>query len=152
MIQKLFLCKNKHYIVIVLKPNFHLYARSFSFFLAFFFTFMENLFKKHPIPIWILLQTNQQHAQLLISSFALVDFFDSFLKSALGFKFMLPCYDFIVHIRCTLYIYGRTQECNLNSSQNWCWTLDICFSLIQLCRKFLIFGRWGRKNQSSWNW
>ena len=36
MIWKLFLCKNKHYNVVVLVPNFHLPARSSSFFLAFF--------------------------------------------------------------------------------------------------------------------
>ena len=40
MIQKLFLCKNKHYIVVLLAPNF----------LLIFFTFMEILLKKHPIP------------------------------------------------------------------------------------------------------
>ena len=49
IIQNSFLCRKKHFIVVVLLPNFHLAARSSSFFLAFFFTFMENLFKKHPI-------------------------------------------------------------------------------------------------------
>ena len=49
MIWKIFLCKRKHNIGVVLVPNFHLSASSSSFFLAFFFTFMENLFKKHPI-------------------------------------------------------------------------------------------------------
>ena len=36
MILKSFLCKNTHYIVNVLVPNFHLSGRSSSFFLAFF--------------------------------------------------------------------------------------------------------------------
>ena len=35
-IQELSLCKNKHYIVVILVPNFHLSTRSSSFFLAFF--------------------------------------------------------------------------------------------------------------------
>jgi len=49
MIWKMFLRKNKHYVVIVLLPYSYLFARSSSFFLHFFFSFMENLFKKHPI-------------------------------------------------------------------------------------------------------
>ena len=36
--------------------NFHLSARSSFFFLAFSFTFMQNLFKKHPIPKLLLLK------------------------------------------------------------------------------------------------
>jgi len=40
MIQKSFLCKNKHHIVISIFLLGHLH---------FFFTLMENLFKKHPI-------------------------------------------------------------------------------------------------------
>ena len=47
MIQKLFSYKNKHYIFVVLVPNFHLSAWSSSFFLAFFSscwwrTFLRN--------------------------------------------------------------------------------------------------------------
>ena len=36
IIWKIFLCKNNHYNVVVLVPDFHLSARSSSFFLAFF--------------------------------------------------------------------------------------------------------------------
>ena len=35
MIRKLFMCKNYHYIVVVIVPNIHLSAKSSSFFLAF---------------------------------------------------------------------------------------------------------------------
>ena len=47
MIWKIFFCKNKHYIVAVVVPNFHFSARSSSFFLAFFSfrlwrTFLRN--------------------------------------------------------------------------------------------------------------
>ena len=41
---KIFLCKNKHYIVVVLVPNFHLSARSSSFFFAFFLFVYGELF------------------------------------------------------------------------------------------------------------
>ena len=44
MIRKILSCKNKHYIDVVLLPNFHLSARSSSFFLAFFLLFCGALF------------------------------------------------------------------------------------------------------------
>ena len=49
MNRTLFLCINKHYIVVVLVPNFYLFARSSLFFRAFFLYIYENLFKKHPM-------------------------------------------------------------------------------------------------------
>ena len=45
-----FFCINKHHIGVVHVPSFHLSARSSSFFCAFFFTLMVNLFMDHPIP------------------------------------------------------------------------------------------------------
>ena len=51
MILKLFLYKINHCIAVVFAPNFYDSVQSSSLFLAFFFTFMENLFKKHPIPV-----------------------------------------------------------------------------------------------------
>ena len=50
MIQKLFLYKNKQCIVVVLVPIFVFLLGHLHFFLHFFFAFMENLFKKHPLP------------------------------------------------------------------------------------------------------
>ena len=44
MIWKSFLCKNKLYIVVVLQPNFYLFARSSSFSLAFFLHVYGELF------------------------------------------------------------------------------------------------------------
>ena len=48
MIQKSFSCKNKHYIVVVLVPNFHLSARPSSFFLASFSHVYEEIFLETP--------------------------------------------------------------------------------------------------------
>ena len=48
MIPKLFLCKNKHYIVVVIVPNFHLTARSSSFFLAFLLQVYGEPFEETP--------------------------------------------------------------------------------------------------------
>ena len=43
--------KNKHHIGVVHVPSFNLSARSFSFFVHFFYTFMENLFLDHLISL-----------------------------------------------------------------------------------------------------
>merc|ERR1711989_280045 len=51
MIQKIFLCKNKHYIVVVLVPNYYLSARSSSFFLAFFLLVYGEPFLKNTLYI-----------------------------------------------------------------------------------------------------
>jgi len=45
---KIFFCKNKHHIGVVHVPSFHLSARSFSFFRAFFLHFYGEPFYGSP--------------------------------------------------------------------------------------------------------
>ena len=45
-----FFCKNNHHIGVVHVPSFHLSARSFSFFRAFFLHLYGEPFMVHPIP------------------------------------------------------------------------------------------------------
>ena len=50
-IRKIFFCKKIYYDIVVQVPNFHLSAKSSSFFCAFFLHFYGVLFCGHPISI-----------------------------------------------------------------------------------------------------
>ena len=55
----MFLYKNLHYIVVVLVPNFHLSARPFSFFLAFFLLAYGEPF--YGTPYIVMLELGEQN-------------------------------------------------------------------------------------------
>ena len=67
MIGKIFLCKNKYHIGVVHVPSFHLSARSFSFFRAFFLHFYGEPFYGSPDSITKMKQYSKDITNILQS-------------------------------------------------------------------------------------